>query len=586
MIKNLIKKMLLAQTISALTVSLCLLIDNIMIGRFLGVYALASYGLANPVLLVIGALGTTLSAGVQVACSRSLGKGSQEETNAGYSCSIFIAASISVLFILLILIFRIPFAQLMGANTPELLENTSTYMAGFVIGAPASMGALILVPFLQMAGQGNLLIAAVLGMTVADVGLDLLNGFVLHWGMFGMGLASSVSYYIALLIGGWFFLSKKSTFRFSFKLVTFAKIKELIAGGVPSIVGMAASVVLVFVMNKILMNAGGSVAVAAFSVISTIGNASNCISTGSGGVALTLSGILYNEEDRTGLTELVKLLIRYTLLMGIGACIVLLVFSPYLVGLFIPEDGEPRILATLGLRIFAFGLIPSCLNNALRSYYQGIGRVKTMELISLLENAIFPIFSAFVLSAIAGINGAWFYFVCGDLLTFLFILCLVWSNNKSFPRNPRQMLLLPEGFGVSPENLLEADLNDRDEVIAFSEKAEAFCRSYSRDPQLPRKLALCIEEIGLNVINYGFKAGGKDHHLSIRLLHKEQCSILRFRDDCGAFDPISHIPAPRENEQFGLLLTMHMADDARYTYSLSLNNLMLVFNINNTGKPA
>ena len=104
MIKNLIKKMLLAQTVSALTVSLCLLIDNIMIGRFLGVNALASYGLANPVLLVIGALGTMLSAGVQVACSKSLGKGSQEETNAGYSCSIVIAAIISVLFVLLIVI--------------------------------------------------------------------------------------------------------------------------------------------------------------------------------------------------------------------------------------------------------------------------------------------------------------------------------------------------------------------------------------------------------------------------------------------------------------------------------------------------
>ena len=42
MIRKLIRQMLIAQILSALTVSLCLLIDNIMIGRFLGEEALAA----------------------------------------------------------------------------------------------------------------------------------------------------------------------------------------------------------------------------------------------------------------------------------------------------------------------------------------------------------------------------------------------------------------------------------------------------------------------------------------------------------------------------------------------------------------
>ena len=77
MIKKMIRQMLTAQILSALTVSLCLLIDSIVIGRFLGVKAIAAYGFANPILLIIGAFGTALSAGVQVVCSKSLGRGSQ-----------------------------------------------------------------------------------------------------------------------------------------------------------------------------------------------------------------------------------------------------------------------------------------------------------------------------------------------------------------------------------------------------------------------------------------------------------------------------------------------------------------------------
>ena len=66
MIRKLVRQMLAAQILSALTVSVCLMIDNVMIGRFLGVSAIAAYGLANPVLLVIGALGSMLSAGVEL----------------------------------------------------------------------------------------------------------------------------------------------------------------------------------------------------------------------------------------------------------------------------------------------------------------------------------------------------------------------------------------------------------------------------------------------------------------------------------------------------------------------------------------
>ena len=83
MIRKLVRQMLTAQTLSAMTVSLCLLIDNIMIGHFLGERALTAYGLASPLLLIIGAVGTMLCSGAQVACGKSLGRADWAETNAG-----------------------------------------------------------------------------------------------------------------------------------------------------------------------------------------------------------------------------------------------------------------------------------------------------------------------------------------------------------------------------------------------------------------------------------------------------------------------------------------------------------------------
>ena len=283
MIRKLIRQMLTAQIFSALTVSLCLLIDNVMIGRYLGVSAIAAYGLANPILLIIGAFASMLSAGVQVACGKSLGRGLQEETDRGYSSAIGFAAGFSLIFVLLVIALRSPLATWLGAGTEgPLHSDTENYLFGFILGAPATMGAMILVPFLQMAGQSGLLIAAVLAMTITDVALDLLNVLVFHGGMFGMGLASSLSYYAALLVGGAYFVSKKCVYRFSFRLISKEKIAELFRGGVPTVFTMASTVVMILVLNRVMLGVGGAVGVAAFSVITTIGNSCGCIATGVG----------------------------------------------------------------------------------------------------------------------------------------------------------------------------------------------------------------------------------------------------------------------------------------------------------------
>ena len=575
MIRKLIRQMLTAQVLSALTVSLCLLIDNVMICRFLGVQAIAAYGLANPVLLVIGAVGSMLAAGVQVACSKSLGSGSLEETNRGFSSAAGIALAVSVTFTLIVLLFRNPLATAMKAGTEgELFEMTGDYLVGFCIGAPGSIGALILVPFLQMAGQSNLLIAAVLGMTVSDVVFDLLNVLVFHGGMFGMGLASALSYYVAIAIGMIYFLSSRCVFRFSFRMISRKKIRELLIGGVPTVFTMASSVVLVFILNGILMGTGGSEAVAAFSVMLSIGNASNCISTGIGGVSLTLSGILYHEEDRTGLRELLKSLLKYAVIMGAAGCLLIEIFAPVLVRVFIAEEGQAQEMTILALRLFALGLTPCCINNVLKSLYQGTERVGLTELISVMEGAVLPALAGWLFSLAMGVTGVWLYFLAGEMLALVCTVLWVWRKNQRVCTDPVPYLLLRKDFGVQPEDLMEVDIRSIEDVTDAARQSEEFCRMHGQSERMGNHIALCIEEMASNTVMHGFNPRG-GNHLSIRVQHKRDRWILRFRDDCRAFDPVSYVPKEGQEDALGIRLVLAMAEDVRYTYSLNLNNLTI-----------
>ena len=577
MIKKLIRSMLTAQVLSALTVSLCLLIDNVMIVRFLGTRAIAAYGYANPVLLVIGALGSMLAAGVQVSCSRSVGRGLRKETDAGFSSAIALTLWISLAFMAVVLLLRNPLADLMGASgDAELHGMTSDYLAGFVLGATGSMGALILIPFLQIAGQSNLLIVAVLAMTVTDVALDLLNALVLHWGMFGMGLASSLSYYVAMLFAAFFFLSAKCPFHFTRKGVTRAKIAELFRAGFPTVFGMASSVVLVFAVNRILRHTGGTAAVAAFTVVLGIGNTANCITTGVGGVSLTLSGVLYNEEDRHALRSVLAALCRYSVALGLAMGALLLVCAPLFVEVFIPGDVPERAMAILGVRLFALGLIPCCVNNVLKNMYQSTERVRLTEILSLLEGAFWPVLAALLMAFLFGTAGVWFYFVLGELLTLLTIGVMVFRIKKRMPwRDGAAMLLRPD-FGVRGDNLLEISLGSMGEIPDAVRRVEAFCRRHGLDHKTTNHIALCVEEMASNVIRHGFTADSRSHHLFIRLLRKDTKWVLRFRDDCTAFDPVRYVPDENESG-LGLKIIMAMASEVRYTSSLNMNNLMIRF---------
>ena len=116
MINKLFKQMLLTQILSSMTVTLCMLIDSMMIGRFLGVDAMTAYGLASPVLLVFAALGCLVSAGVQVMCGKTMGSGDKKGTNACFTVSVVLWAGISVVGLIAVLGFTDPICTLLGAG--------------------------------------------------------------------------------------------------------------------------------------------------------------------------------------------------------------------------------------------------------------------------------------------------------------------------------------------------------------------------------------------------------------------------------------------------------------------------------------
>ncbi|MBR0142571.1 MAG: ATP-binding protein [Clostridia bacterium] len=583
MIQKLFRRMLLTQILSAMTVTLCMLIDSIMIGRFLGVDSMSAYGLASPLLLIFAAFGSLISAGVQVVCGKTIGRGDREGTNACFSVSIFLAAAISAVGLALVLSLLDPLTCLLGAGNPgpdnPVFGLTREYIVGFILGAPAFLLAQIMVPYMQIAGARMRLVAAVAAMTVSDVVFDFLSVFVFNGGTFGMGLASTLSYYVAVAVGVGCFLKKDSIFRFRRKLIGMRVVRELAAYGVPTVINQISMVLQVFLFNRLLLSVDGTRAVAACSVILTVGNICFCVGSGAGAVAMMLSAIFYADQDRTSIRQLVGIMTKYAVLLDIGVTAVCLLAAPLLIALFLDPASGARAIAVTGLRLFALSLLPSSINSSFKNYYQGVNRLRLAEMISVLQNLVFPVLFAFLLSRTLGVNGVFLGFVTGETATLLFFSLFVWKHHGGISFSADAYSMLEPGFGADEDHSFERTVRSLEEAAEVSRQLGDFCREKGLDRRTSNLIALCVEEMTVNVVRHGFTKDKRSHSIDVRFVLGEGRRVIRIRDDCPGFDPTEYLKLHQADDpasHIGLRMVMSMVKEADYVNSLGLNSVSLV----------
>ena len=583
MIQKLFRQMSTTQIISAVTTTLCLLIDSIVIGRLVGVDAMSAYGIASPLLIIFAALGTMMVNGVQVQLGKAMGRGDTNGANACYSTSILQSLGLGAVWILLVYAAGNPLCTLLGAGTPSadnvVFQLTGDYLRGFMLGAPFFFLSQIMSAYLQAAGKRKLLLISVIAMTVTDVVFDLLSVFVFHSGMFGIGLASGMSYLAAFAVGLGYFLKKNCLFRFRFHSFQPQSAVGILRAGSPVLLNQVFFTVRTLVFNLLLLDLGGNLAVAAFAVFTTLCNLMYSIGVGTGSVALMLSSIFYNEEDRTSLHSLVRAMVPHTTVLIAAAVLVGELAAPWLIRLFLGADPEMLAIAVPGLRLVLIWLIPNVLCGLFKNYFQGIRRTWITNLVAFLQAIGLMLPSVWLFSRLFGLTGFWIGSVVGQFLTLLVIAILVWVKCGRMSFSAEAFSYLSPDFGAQPENCRDLTILDVETAGVASQTLCDFCREKGGDAKTAMLIGLCVEEMTVNIIEHGFTKDKLSHNVDVRLVIGEDKRIIRIRDNCVNFDPTNYLELHQSSDpaaHIGLRMVMAMVKEAIYVNTLGLNNLTLI----------
>ena len=571
-----------AQILSSMTVTICLLVDSIVIGRLIGLDAMSAYGLANPIIIIFTSLGTMAAVGVQVRIGDVIGRGDMKGCGTVFSTSVAFSLILAAIWIAAVFAASQPLCIILGAGRPaadnQVFTMTEDYLKGFILGAPFYFLSQIMTPYLQVAGKRKLILISTVTMTVTDTVLDLLSVFVFHNGMFGIGLASALSYLAALAAGLVYFLRKDCMFRLDLKTVNVKTAVSIVHGGSPVIINQACFTVRIYVINQILLGVSGTDAVAVFSVVSTMGSIIFSIGLGAGSITLMLASIFYSEEDRTSLNDLIRAAVPYSMKLIISAVMLVELLAPWLSGAFPGNDPDVLSIAVTALRLFMLSRIPCVLTTVLKSYYQGIGHMRFTNLISICNNAVLPVPVVWLLSRAMGVTGVWIGLVVSEILSLLIISVIVWARCGCVSFTAEAYSLLDNDFGADPSDVYETSIADVEHAVIASDEINEFCRRKGMEKRTSMLISLCVEEIVVNIIEHGFTKDDHIHNADIRLLVDDKKCIIRVRDNCIGFDPTKYMELHQSNDpaaHIGIRIVMGMVSEINYNNSLGLNNLYM-----------
>lgn len=553
------------------------IVNGIVISRYLGLTAMAAFQLTLPLVFAVMMMSQILSLGVQGSCAKSIGAGRQEEARGFYSAAVLLCLPLSLVLAIGLFLAAGPIAMLLGAggSETEVASHVTAYLQGIAPGLPLLLFLPMQVSVLFLEGRAKYALRAIFVQTAVNIAGALFNVFHAEGGMFGMGVVMSFSYMSSLVVMMAGSFNGSGCIRFCIGEARREYIRPILRIGLPSAADRFYKVVQMYIINLMLVFSASGTAIAAFADINALNNIFNPIVSGVSATVLTMAGVFSGEKDKESLGSLLRLSVREALLVEGLVALAAFLAAPLLIGIFVSDGHEAFSVAVTALRIYILYLPLYGINNLLQKYYLGVQAMKMTYITSALDNLVYICLLAVVLGNAFGAVGIWCAFPLAELLTLLTLFLVIARQKKGWPKGIGDFMCLPASL-AQEVTACSYSAGSMEEVTEASEAARRFLLEQGETKKRAMLMALFIEEMGGNIIRWGF-VDGKRHCIDIRVAKGERW-ILRIRDDCRRFNPRDWLALHSSEDRtrnIGIRAVCAMAKDVRYANTLGLNYLFV-----------
>lgn len=386
--------------------SIYVLADTIIIGKGIGIDAMAGLNIILPTFNLFFGTGLLCGVGGSVLMSVARGRGNTNLGEHYFTAALLWNLILSLLYMALFA-WKMPEISRLLGGTDVTMPYIMNYIPYITIGIPAFSFSTFLQTFVRNDGAPKLSMAAVVSGGILNVILDIVFVYPLKMGMAGAAIASVLGSLLTDCILITHFFSRKNGLHFRFRGLYPAIFKRILANGFTSFLIEMSSGIVIFVFNLQILRYIGDIGVSLYGVITNSAIVVTCLCNGISQAAQPILSTNYG----AGLHD------RIRSLRKLGICTAFIICSvPALLGLIVPNlftyiflnpTKEILALSAPAIRTYFIGFFVTGINMFTINYFQATVQAVRSLTLCLLRGCLLNILFVYLLPILFGINGIW-----------------------------------------------------------------------------------------------------------------------------------------------------------------------------------
>lgn len=549
--------------------------DGVLTGAFLGSDAMAAYGIASPYFMLNTVLSLSFLIASQSLCTAEIGRGHEDTAKKIFSFSLWTSVILSLFVSVFGFLFSEPIAVLLGAgdSTPAVKTEVVQYLHWLFPGTFFFCFMTVAFAALQIDGAAGLAQLAAILVGVLDVIGDLLNVFVFHGGLAGMGIATTVSYIGAALVLLPYFLRKDSLFSLDIRLYSFKYAKKVFSSSYTESILWVLRMIAPIIINRIILVFSGIASLTAMSIQRNLLSLVSIIAFGLGDTTMMELGLCYGESDRVTAKGTMQNIMTWLGIFTVPIMLVMLLFSKSIASLYCDiADVELLRLSVIAVVMLAFSVPVSAVAKVYLRSLQAMEKNRYAMILSIAQGIVLPCSLTLLLCCTTGNTGAFTAYLTAELIAAI----IGWLFY-------RKTINEPETFPVSEERIFRSTVETPEQVVETSIKLRSFCRGNRCSESLSYKLSLCMEEMGCGIIQEGLRKNAASRPFaSFIVLFYPDSIVMRIKDNCPNQQLRDRVLMWRFDSEhperlIGIRMAMKLSTDFKYIRIMDVNNTTICF---------
>ena len=383
------------------------MVDTIVVGRFVGVNALAAVGATSGFSFMVIGFGQGLTMGFSVLISQYYGADDKDMMRKSYAMSILSSFIVSIMISLIFIVFSIPMLRLI--ETPEnIIDGANIYISIIYGGIIAVIYYNLFSSVLRAVGDSKSPLIFLLVASLLNIAGDLFLVIVIPMGVAGVAIATVVSQAVSALLCYVYINRKYPVFRVGKKdfKIDFFLVRRLLKIGLPGALHFSVCAIGVVIVQAAI-NKFGSDTVAAYSVGNKIENVITVVYNVFGMAISTYAGQNLGSGKYKRIVSGFKAICVLSLLATVFTVALAWTISQPLSYLFVDKSTtDPEIINMSVFYVrtisFFFPFLASIF--IFRTGCQGLGS-GSIPMISSISELIIRALAAFILPSLLGYTG-------------------------------------------------------------------------------------------------------------------------------------------------------------------------------------